>query len=73
MATEDAVKLPMFWVHGTDDGLVKYKFGRECAEYIVAELGVKEIPEEVDITEVESLVGLKFHTYDGLGHAVCEK
>jgi len=66
MSTDNAKKLPIFWGHGKDDPLVKYKMGQASAEFLENEIGVKKL--EVDVEE--SPVGLAFHGYAGVPHSV---
>ncbi|KAJ6544034.1 Phospholipase/Carboxylesterase-domain-containing protein [Mycena capillaripes] len=64
MVSLHASSIPIFWGHGTADPLVKYEFGRVCADYLMAEIG---IPAALHSGAPE---GLDFHTYEGLAHDI---
>ncbi|KAG5641290.1 hypothetical protein DXG03_005567 [Asterophora parasitica] len=73
LATPDARNLPFFWGHGRIDPRLKIRFSVETAQTLSADLGIPfyESVERLkpdDFKEPGSSAGLRFVTYDDLGH-----
>jgi lysophospholipase I len=66
MASPHATNIPIFWGHGTMDPLVKFQFGRESAEFLTKQLGIKKATET-------DIVGLNFNAYEGVLHSTNQK
>jgi predicted esterase len=64
MSSEHATQTPLFWGHGTDDPLIKYKFGTASVEYLTKTLGFKPV--------TDSTIGVDFRSYKGMGHSTCQ-
>ena len=62
MLTDHAKKLPIFWGHGQNDPLVKFKWAQRSKVFLEGELGISE-------AKGDSQVGLEFHGYPGLVHS----
>ena len=62
MASDHATKLPIFWGHGRQDPLVRFKWAEESDTFLRTSLRVREATSE-------DPVGLEFHGYPGLVHS----
>ncbi|KAG8831818.1 hypothetical protein FRC17_002523 [Serendipita sp. 399] len=66
MMTDSARMLPIFFGHGTSDPVVQYQFGRRSYEHLKSALGFPE-------ATGESISGLTWREYDGMGHSASEE
>lgn len=67
LASPYASETPIFWAHGEEDQVVRYEYGRTCAEMLVDEVSVPKLGRE----ELGS-PGLCFVTYSGLAHSLSD-
>ena len=72
MATKLGSRVPLFWGHGKCDGQVKYDFALTSAKQLAADLGVrfqsKEKAQTREDLEKNGVDGVRFHSYQLLGH-----
>ncbi|KAI0065955.1 Phospholipase/carboxylesterase [Artomyces pyxidatus] len=68
MASPQATTLPIFWGHGVEDPLVKYRLGVESATFLKEQLSIKETT-----FDSPDLQGLAFNSYNGVGHSTNQK
>jgi len=61
MMSDYARTLPIFFGHGTADSVVRFRHGKQSAEYLKSDCGIKEATEE-------DLVGVTFKSYGSMGH-----
>ncbi|KAK4699653.1 phospholipase/carboxylesterase, partial [Phenoliferia sp. Uapishka_3] len=77
MQTEHASKLPVFWGHGTADGVVKYIWGQMSVEKLKT-LGYKNIdfnsyPGPVSFSLPIGTTCTHFHHIIGMQHSLCDE
>lgn len=65
MTTPHALKIPVFWGHGTSDPLVTYKIGTDSVEFLTKTVGLAQTS--------GSTTGLEFRSYEGMAHSSCPK
>ena len=65
MMNDHAKKVPIFWGHGKNDPLVRYKWAEKSLEFLKDELGIGPASEN-------DLAGVEFHGYAGLVHSASE-
>ncbi|THG97483.1 hypothetical protein EW026_g4529 [Hermanssonia centrifuga] len=66
MVGDHANKLPIFWGHGKDDPLIRFKWATESIDFMKSNLGTQE-------ATAEDNTGLEFHAYDDLVHSANDK
>ncbi|KAL4076287.1 Phospholipase/carboxylesterase/thioesterase [Scleroderma citrinum] len=62
-----AAKTPIFWGHGTDDNVVRYKFADTFVKKLTSAFGIPMAKGELGSP------GLSFRTYKALGHQLCAR
>jgi len=73
IATEFAKEMPIFWGHGMDDRQVDFTVWKDLAKVFAGQLGIPFISNDHsemngrDLQE-NGTVGLRFYSYEGLGH-----
>jgi predicted esterase len=68
--------MPLFFAHGTADRQVNYEFARDAAETFASQLDIpfhfSESPISVTALPTNDLAGLRFQSYQGMGHDIWE-
>ena len=62
MASDHTTKLPVFWGHGRQDPLVKFRWAENSATFLRNNLNVRDATSD-------NPIGLEFHGYPGLVHS----
>jgi predicted esterase len=68
--------IPLFFAHGTDDRQVNYQFARDAAETFASQLQLPFHLSEPSLSKAalleSDLTGLRFHSYQGMGHTISD-
>jgi predicted esterase len=68
--------IPLFFAHGTADRQVNYQFARDAAETFASQLQLPFYLSELSLSKTalleSNLTGLRFHSYQGMGHTISE-
>jgi predicted esterase len=68
--------IPLFFAHGTGDMQVNYQFARDAAETFASQLQLPFHLSESSLSatalSASDLIGLRFHSYQGMGHTISE-
>ena len=66
--TDYALKLPIFWGHGSADPIVPFQLAQASKE-LLTNAGIKPARESSEGPPT----GLEFHKYDGIPHSACQE